>query len=87
MITMILSIIVKLVDVYTFIIFVYVLMSWIPMKRGVLADIENVLGKLCDPYLNLFRKIIPPIGGMIDISPIIAIIALQLLVRLLYFIF
>ena len=87
MITTILSIIVRLVDVYTFIIFIYVLMSWIPMKRGVLADIENVLGKICDPYLNLFRKFIPPIGGMIDISPIIAIIALQLLVRLLYFIF
>ena len=47
----------SLVDVYTMIIFVYVLMSWIPTKRGILADIDNVLAKICDPYLNLFREI------------------------------
>lgn len=87
MITMILGLIVKLVDVYTFIIFVYVIMSWIPQKRGFLADVDRALAVLCDPYLNLFRRIIPPIGGMVDISPIIAIIALQLVVRVLYFIF
>lgn len=87
MITMLLSLIVKLVDVYTFIIFVYVILSWVPQKRGFLADVDRALAVLCDPYLNLFRKIIPPIGGMVDISPIIAIVALQLLVRVLYFIF
>ncbi|WP_165061382.1 MULTISPECIES: YggT family protein [unclassified Adlercreutzia] len=80
-------IIAQLINVYTFIIFVYVLMSWIPTKRGVLADIENALGKLCDPYLDLFRRFIPPIGGMIDISPIVAIIALQLVEVLLYWLF
>lgn len=87
MITMILGLIVRLVDVYTMLIFVYVILSWIPQKRGFLADIDRALGMLCDPYLNLFKKIIPPIGGMIDISPILAIIVLQLLVRVLYFIF
>lgn len=87
MISMILGIIVRLVDVYTLLIFVYVLMTWLPSKRGLIADIDNVLGKLCDPYLDLFRKIIPPIGGMLDISPIIAILALQLVVRVLYIIF
>ena len=65
-------------------IFVYVLMSWIPVKKGWIEDIDRVLGKICDPYLNLFRKFIPPIGGMIDISPIIAIIALQFIIRILY---
>lgn len=87
MISSLLLIIVRLVDVYTLLIFVYVLMSWIPYKKGVVADIDNVLGKLCDPYLNLFKRFIPPIGGMVDISPIIAIIALQLLVRVLFWIF
>lgn len=72
----------SLVDVYTMIIFVYVLMSWIPTKRGILADIDNVLGKICDPYLNLFRKFIPPLGGMVDISPIIALLVLQFGLRL-----
>ena len=81
------NILVRLVDLYTFIIFVYVILSWIPVKRGLLADIDNVWAKLCEPYLGLFRRFIPPIGGMLDISPIVAILALQLVVRLLYIIF
>ena len=81
---MIMGILIRLVDVYTMLIFVYVLMSWIPVKKGLIEDIDRVLGKICDPYLNLFRKFIPPIGGMIDISPIIAIIALQFIIRILY---
>lgn len=83
-----LFIILQLINIYTFIIFVYVLMSWIPMKQqGVIADIYNALGKICDPYLDLFRRFIPPIGGMVDISPIVAIIALQLVEALIYWIF
>lgn len=81
---MIMSLLVKLVDAYTMVIFVYVLLSWFPNKSGLLYDIDKALGKICDPYLNIFKKFIPPIGGMIDISPIIAIIALQLIVRVLY---
>ncbi|MEQ3363216.1 YggT family protein [Raoultibacter massiliensis] len=77
----------SLADVYSMIIFVYVLMSWIPTKRGILADIDNVLAKICDPYLNLFRKFIPPLGGMVDVSPIIALLVLQFGVRLILSIF
>ena len=61
------------------------MMSWLPVSRGVLADIYQVLGKVCDPYLNLFRKIIPPIGGMVDVTPIVALLVLQFGVRLLVF--
>ena len=75
--------IVRLVDAYSLIIFVYVMMSWLPVNRGILADIYQVLGKVCDPYLNLFRKIIPPIGGMVDVTPIVALLVLQFGVRLL----
>lgn len=67
---------VSLADAYGMVILVYVLMSWIPVNRGVIADIYNVLGKVCDPYLNLFKKLIPPIG-MVDITPIIALLVLQ----------
>lgn len=84
---MLIWIIAQLINVYTFIIFIYVLMSWIPNRSGVIADIENALGKICDPYLDLFRRFIKPIGGMIDISPIVAIIVLQLLETLLYWLF
>lgn len=74
--------IVSAADVYSMVIFVYVLMSWIPNKRGIIADIDTVLGRVCDPFLDLFRKFIPPIGGMMDISPIVALLVLQFGVRL-----
>lgn len=68
------------VHVYSTIIFVYCILSWFPIE--VLQQVKNILGKIVDPYLNLFRKIIPPIGGTIDISPIIAILALELIANL-----
>jgi YggT family protein len=65
------------------IIFVYVIMSWIPnVTSGVVGQIYSILGKICDPYLNLFRKLIPPIGGVVDITPIIALLVLQFVVQL-----
>ena len=72
----------SLADAYTTVIFVYVIMSWIPHSSGIVADVYRVLGKICDPYLNLFKRLIPPIGGMIDITPIIALLVLQFVVRL-----
>ena len=79
--------IVRLADAYSLIIFVYVMMSWLPTDRGLLADIYQVLGKICDPYLNLFKKLIPPIGGMVDVTPIIALLVLQFGARLLMILF
>lgn len=61
--------------IYTFVIIAYVLLSWVPNARD--SFIGEILGKLVEPYLAPFRRIIPPIGGMLDISPIIAIFALQ----------
>ena len=75
-------IIVGLANAYTTIIFVYVIMSWIPNSTGIVGEVYRVLGKICDPYLNLFKRLIPPIGGMIDITPIIALVVLQFVVRL-----
>ena len=75
--------IISIADVYSMVLFVYVMMSWLPTDLGILADINNVLAKLCDPYLNLFRKLIPPLGGIVDVTPIIALLVLQLGVRLL----
>ena len=63
---------------YQFLIIAYVLMSWLPM-RGILYDIQHVLASIVEPYIGLFRRFIPPIG-MVDISPIVALIALQVLV-------
>ena len=80
---MISFLIVRLVDLYTLIIFIYVIMSWLPINRGVIGDIYEALGKICDPYLNLFRRFIPPIGGFMDVSPIVAVLVLQFGARLL----
>ena len=78
---MLIYLLVSLVNGYCMVIFVYVLLSWIPTKTGILAQIDNILAKICDPFLNIFKKFIPPIGGMVDISPIIALLVLQLASR------
>ncbi|WP_424445774.1 YggT family protein [Paenibacillus xerothermodurans] len=64
-----------LFDVYYYMLIAYVLLSWLPSARE--SFIGEILGKLCEPYLSIFRRFIPPIGGMIDISPIVALIALH----------
>lgn len=61
--------------IYTFMIIGYVLLSWLPNARE--SFIGVFLGKLVEPYLGIFRKFIPPIGGMLDLSPILAVFALQ----------
>ena len=67
-------------DFYGFLIIAYVLMSWIPMRGDTITDIYGVLASLVEPYLGVFRRFIPPMGGM-DFSPIVGIIVLQFLVR------
>ena len=62
---------------YGWLIIAYVLMSWFPAS-GAIAEIRQVLGTVVEPYLSIFRRFVPPIGA-VDISPIIAILVLQLL--------
>lgn len=64
-----------LADIYFYMILIYVLMSWLPNVRE--SFIGEMLGKLVEPYLRPFRRLIPPIGGILDISPIVALIALR----------
>ena len=71
-----------LANVYTWIILIYCIFTWFPTTTGIIADIRNALDKIASPFLNIVRKIIPPIGGMVDISPIIALFVLQFGVRL-----
>lgn len=80
---LVISLLIQLIDLYCLLIFVYVIMSWIPTPKGLLAEINSVLSRLCDPYLDVFRRLIPPIGGVVDITPIIALLVLQLAMRLL----
>jgi len=68
-------------QVYFWLIFFYVLSSWIPGLRE--SRIGELVGTVVEPYLSIFRRFIPPIG-FIDISPVIALIALQFIQRGLY---
>lgn len=64
------------IQIYSVLIIIRVLLTWFPN-----IDWYNqpfaALSQITDPYLNLFRSIIPPLGG-IDISPILAILLLNL---------
>ena len=73
--------------VYLILIFARILMSWIPRipRSATLRPLLDFITDTTDPYLNLFRRFIPPIGGGgfgIDISPIVAIFVLILAERL-----
>jgi YggT family protein len=59
---------------YLYILFARLLLTWFP-NIDWMQQIVGILSPITDPYLNLFR-FVPPIGP-IDLSPIIAIFALQ----------
>lgn len=63
---------------YYLLLIIRIFLTWIP---NIDWDSQpfNFMRSLTDPFLNIFRGIIPPIGGMLDISPIIAFFALQFL--------
>ncbi|MBU8877741.1 YggT family protein [Bacillus sp. FJAT-29790] len=67
-------ILLKLISYYSWALIIYILLSWFPNARG--SAIGQFLARICEPYLEPFRKIIPPLG-MIDISPIVAILVLR----------
>ncbi|MFB9325408.1 YggT family protein [Paenibacillus aurantiacus] len=71
----VISTIYYLETIYRYMIIGYILLSWLPNARE--SFIGEWLAKLVEPYLTPFRRIIPPIGGMLDISPIVALFALH----------
>ena len=77
----VISFVMRLFDFYQILIVIWCILSWIPMPRdGVLSDIVGAIDSIVSPYINLFRRFIPPFGG-IDFSPIVAIVVLQLIER------
>jgi YggT family protein len=66
-----------LVLVYLVLIFIRILISWIPRipYNRVLRAVITFVSDVTDPYLNLFRRFIPPVRmgpGALDLSPIVA---------------
>lgn len=72
-----------LVLVYLVLIFIRILMSWIPRMpyNRYLAAFLQFVTDVTDPYLNLFRRFIPPLRigpGALDLSPIIGVLVLSI---------
>lgn len=61
-------------QIYSWILIIYILLSWFPGARE--SSFGELMARLAEPFLEPFRKIIPPLG-MIDISPIVAILVLN----------
>lgn len=73
--------------VYIVLVFIRVLLSWIPRLpyNPALRATVDFVHQVTDPYLNIFRRILPPVGGSsfaLDLSPIIGIIVLVIAQRI-----
>lgn len=70
--------------VYIALIFAYILTTWLQLPHSsVLGRIQRFLFDVCDPYLRLFRRFIPPIGPL-DLSPMVAILVLYIVNRVIH---
>ncbi|KGF72595.1 membrane protein [Neosynechococcus sphagnicola sy1] len=67
-------------QIYLVLLLIRILLSWFPNVNWYNPPF-SVLSQLTDPYLNIFRALIPPLGGM-DFSPILAIFLLQVVAQL-----
>lgn len=69
------------VTIYSYLLIIRILLSWFPNINWYDPPF-SILSQLTDPYLNIFRSFIPPLGG-IDFSAILAILLLQFVAQLL----
>ena len=67
------------VSVYTLLIFAYILTSWVRLPYS-LSPVQRFLYDVCEPYIRLFRRFIPPLGP-VDLSPMVAVAVLWLVDR------
>lgn len=72
MISLLITVVGWAFDLYTFALFIYVMMSWFPTAYS--SSFGQFLTRICEPYLRLF-DFVPPIGG-ISFAPMVAIIVL-----------
>jgi YggT family protein len=71
------------IRVYILVILVYIILSWIRLPYSPwLNRIQRFLYDVCDPYLRIFRRIVPAFGPL-DLSPMLAVISLLVLQSLL----
>jgi YggT family protein len=70
------------VYVYVLLIFAFILTSWVRLPYSPwLQRVQRFLFDVCDPYLRLFRRVLPPLGPL-DLSPVVGVIVLFIFMRL-----
>jgi YggT family protein len=69
----------RLIDLYSFVVLVAVILSWVQLDRR--NPVVTITHALTEPLLAPIRKVLPPMGGL-DLSPMILLIALQILKEL-----
>ncbi|MBD0301305.1 MAG: YggT family protein [Tolypothrix sp. T3-bin4] len=74
--SLLITTLITFVTFYSYLLIIRVLLTWFPQINWYNQPFA-ALSQITDPYLNLFRSIIPPLGGM-DFSPILAFFALNL---------
>jgi YggT family protein len=79
--TMVGNVLAKLIEVYMVLILLRAFSTWLHLD--VRKTPVKLLCLITDPLLSLIRRIVPPVGGAIDISPAVAIVALAILSALL----
>ena len=67
---------------YTLLIIARIMMSWMPAEWQA-HRLAQFVRFYTDPYLNFFRRIIPPVGGVLDLSPILGLFVLRFLENIL----
>jgi len=74
-----------ILNAYFIALFIRIILSWFPIQPGsAMAQIFSVLYTITEPVLGPVRRMIPPIGGGIDISPIIVFLGIQVLATVLF---
>lgn len=78
------QVLLKIIDIYSFMLVIYALLSWFP------GGYDNALGRfliqVCEPFLDFFRRLNLNFLGL-DFSIIIGLFALQLLSKIIVFLF
>lgn len=64
-------------QIYSLLLIIRILLTWFPTVDW-MNQLAGFLSPITDPYLDIFRSFIPPIGGM-DFSPMLAILVIQIL--------
>jgi YggT family protein len=72
----------SLLDLYGWFILIYIVLSWIVMasRSTLVADLHRVFASVCEPYIGLFRRLLPVVSvgaAGLDLSPLVAWLVLQ----------